>query len=335
MRSRRKWRTSSLAGSKQAHVPALAAVDERVGLDRALGELVLVGLVVLEAQQVAGDDRLARPRGRPPSRRRLREAICRPCSIGSAPSAATIFVARAGQRALGQVLADEVDGGDQRLGLDGQQPRRAREVVGVGLGVDLDRAVVGDLGVEHVGAAAEVHDVQHVDVLAQLGVGDLQALAASISSRRCSPARPASIRIEASVTRRAKRSGRMAASRRPSSLSAGGSSSASSARADARRRASRARPVVELGQARDALGARRRPAPAGPRRGRARRGSAPTRRAGARSRTAVEKSTPSCAAAKLAEAPEVALDEPGDAVGDPHLGASPTGSPYCQSARLA
>jgi hypothetical protein len=39
-------------------VPALAAVDERVRLDRALGELVLVGLVVLQAQQVPGDDRL-------------------------------------------------------------------------------------------------------------------------------------------------------------------------------------------------------------------------------------------------------------------------------------
>ena len=88
-----------------------------------------------------------------------------------------LATARAGQRALGQVLADEVDRRDERLGLDGQQAGRAGEVVGVGLGVDLDPAVVVDLGVEHVGAAAEVHDVQDVDVLAQLGPGDLQALA--------------------------------------------------------------------------------------------------------------------------------------------------------------
>ena len=75
------------------------------------------------------------------------------------------------------MLADEVDGGDERLGLDRQQPGRAGEVVRVRLGVDLDPAVVADLGVEDVGAAAEVHDVQDVDVLAQLLVGDLQAVA--------------------------------------------------------------------------------------------------------------------------------------------------------------
>ena len=38
-------------------VPALAAVDQRVGLDRALDELVLVGLVVLDAQKLASGDR--------------------------------------------------------------------------------------------------------------------------------------------------------------------------------------------------------------------------------------------------------------------------------------
>ena len=98
------------------------------------------------------------------------------------------LLARRGQRALRQVLADQVDRRDQRLRLDRQQARRAGEVVAVGLGVDLDRAVVlVDLGVEDVGAAAEVDDVEHADVLAQLGlgqicrrcadVGDLQALA--------------------------------------------------------------------------------------------------------------------------------------------------------------
>ena len=88
----------------------------------------------------------------------------------------TIF-SRRGQRALGQVVADEVDGGDEGLGLHRQQAGRAGEVVGVGLRVDFDGAVVVDLGVEHVGAAAEVDDVEDVDVLAQLLLGELQALA--------------------------------------------------------------------------------------------------------------------------------------------------------------
>ena len=35
------------------HVPALLAVDQRVGLDRALGELVLVLLVVLDRRAAA------------------------------------------------------------------------------------------------------------------------------------------------------------------------------------------------------------------------------------------------------------------------------------------
>src|SRR6185503_13835813 len=39
------------------HVPALSPVDQRVRLDRALGELVLVLLVVLDRQQARVDDR--------------------------------------------------------------------------------------------------------------------------------------------------------------------------------------------------------------------------------------------------------------------------------------
>ena len=102
--------------------------------------------------------------------------IWRPSAAGSWPSASTIFWRARGERALGQVLADQVDGGHERLGLERQQPRRAGEVVAVGLGVHLDLVAL-DLGVEHVAAAAEVHDVQHVDVLAQLLLGDLEALA--------------------------------------------------------------------------------------------------------------------------------------------------------------
>ena len=86
------------------------------------------------------------------------------------------LVAGGGEAALGQVVAEQVDRGDQRLRLERQQPGGAREVVAVGLGVDLDLVPLY-LGVQHVAAAAEVHDVQHVDVLAQLLLGDLQPLA--------------------------------------------------------------------------------------------------------------------------------------------------------------
>ena len=63
------------------------------------------------------------------------------------------------------------------LASTGQQSRRAGERVAVGLGVDLDRAVGMDLGVEHVRAGAEVDDVEHGDVLAQLLLGDLERAA--------------------------------------------------------------------------------------------------------------------------------------------------------------
>ena len=75
------------------------------------------------------------------------------------------------------MLADQIDGRDQRLGLDRQQSRRAVEVVAVGLRVDLDLPVLVDLGIQHVGAAAEVDDVEDVHVLAQLLLAQLQPLA--------------------------------------------------------------------------------------------------------------------------------------------------------------
>ena len=86
-----------------------------------------------------------------------------------------------------------------------------------------------DLGVEHVRAAAEVHDVEDVDVLAQLR-SEICRRSQTSSARRRTPARPASMRIEASVTRRAKRSGRIAASsRRPLPFSATASSASGGA----------------------------------------------------------------------------------------------------------
>ena len=86
------------------------------------------------------------------------------------------FLARLLQVGLRQVVAEEVDRRDQRLRLQRQQPRRAGEVVAVGLGVDLD-LVAEDFGVEDVGAAAEVDDVEQLDVLAQLLVGQFEPLA--------------------------------------------------------------------------------------------------------------------------------------------------------------
>ena len=122
------------------------------------------------------------------------------------------LVAHRGQRALWDVLADQVDRGDQRLGLDRQQAGGARERVPVRLGIDLDHPVGTDLGVEDVGAGAEVDDVEHRDVLAQLLIGDPQLACAARRASRRRPARPASIRMLASVTSRANRSGRIAAS---------------------------------------------------------------------------------------------------------------------------
>src|SRR4051812_5452599 len=48
---------------ERGDVPALAPVDELVGLDAALGELVLVGLVVVELDQAAAGDGLRDDRG--------------------------------------------------------------------------------------------------------------------------------------------------------------------------------------------------------------------------------------------------------------------------------
>ena len=89
------------------------------------------------------------------------------------------------------MLADQVDRGDQSLGLDRQQPRRPRERVAIRLGVDLDRAVREDLRVEHIGTGAEVDDVQDGDVLLQFLVGKLEPLAHLGREQR--PARPAGV----------------------------------------------------------------------------------------------------------------------------------------------
>ena len=99
------------------------------------------------------------------------------------------LLAGALQAALRQVVAEEVDRRDQRLRLQRQQPRRAGEVVAVGLGVDLDLVAL-DFGVEDVGAAAEVDDVEQLDVLPQLLAGQLEALAQVGDAAAARPAWP-------------------------------------------------------------------------------------------------------------------------------------------------
>ena len=74
------------------------------------------------------------------------------------------------------MLTEQVDRSDQRLGLHGSS-RAGREGVAVWLGIHLDHAVRLNLGVQHVRAGAEVHDVQHRDILAEFLLGDLQVLA--------------------------------------------------------------------------------------------------------------------------------------------------------------
>src|ERR1039458_2208940 len=76
------------------------------------------------------------------------------------------------------MLADQVDGRHERLCLDRQKAGRSVEVVAVWLRIDLDLALLlVDLRIQHVGAAAEVDDVQDVHVLAELLLAELQSLA--------------------------------------------------------------------------------------------------------------------------------------------------------------
>ena len=148
-----------------AEIPALGPADQLIGLDLALGELVLVLLVVLELEHAPARDRLvhgSHDGGVVTARRDLE-----PLLGGVVAERGDDLLARGVEAGLRQVIAEEVDRGDQRLGLERQQPRRAGEVVAVGVGVDLD-LLADDLRVEDVGASAEVDDVEHVEILAQL-----------------------------------------------------------------------------------------------------------------------------------------------------------------------
>ncbi len=156
-------------------VPALFAVLQPVGLDPALGELVLVLLVVAELEHPALGDRLVDEAGDLGVAAAGRGDL-QPLLGGVVAERLDDFPARGLQVGLRQVVAEEVDRRHQRLRLQRQQAGGAGEVVAVGLGVDLD-LVAEDFRVEDVGAAAEVDDVQQLDVLAQLLRGQLEPVA--------------------------------------------------------------------------------------------------------------------------------------------------------------
>ena len=148
---------------ERCDVPGLDAVEQRVGLHRSPRELPF-RVPVLEAEQPAVVHRPLDRVGDVVGDRRRGDLQA--LLDGVVPERGDDLLARAAQLGLGEV--EQVDRRHQRLGLDRQQPRRAVEGVRVGLGVDLDLAARQDLGVDHVGAAAEVDDVEHRDVLAQL-----------------------------------------------------------------------------------------------------------------------------------------------------------------------
>src|SRR6185437_6834772 len=96
----------------------------------------------------------------------------RPSWTGSSPSAATTFWRTEDSDPSGMCSPIRSMAAMSALA-SREQARGPRERVAIGLGVDLDRAIGMDLGIEHVGARAEVDDVEDLDVLAQLLLGDL------------------------------------------------------------------------------------------------------------------------------------------------------------------
>ena len=103
-------------------VPALFAVLQPVGLDRALGELVLVLLVVLEVEHAAAGDRLVDDLG-DFGVAAARGGDLEPLLGGVVAERLDDLRAGALQAALRQVVAEEVDRRDQRLRLERQQAR--------------------------------------------------------------------------------------------------------------------------------------------------------------------------------------------------------------------
>ena len=144
MRSSRKVRdVSSRSRSKQDDVPALAAVGKLVRLDAA-GRRTCPRSPCSSRSPRPGGGRCPRS-GRAPC---SSSPFARDLKIvlgGVRPRASMIFSRAELERALGDVLADQVDRGDERLRLQRQQTGRARSRRGRAPD-DLDRVAL-DIGV--------------------------------------------------------------------------------------------------------------------------------------------------------------------------------------------
>ena len=103
-----------------AEVPALRALDQLVGLDLALDEVVLVLLVVLELEHVVRLDRLVD--GADHRRVVAARGDLEPLLGGVVAERVDDLRAGGLQAGLRQVVAEEVDRRDQRLRLQRQQP---------------------------------------------------------------------------------------------------------------------------------------------------------------------------------------------------------------------
>ena len=168
-------RRPSLAAVAGLDVPAALVAAQQVGLDHARRELVARARVVADPHQPLLADALVEGG----HGRLLVAGLVRLRRVGQGvlPERAGDLVAHGLQRAVGlggDHRRDHVQRPQERLCLQRRQPRRAAEGVAVELLVDQDRAVLGR-AVDGVAAAAEVDQVEQVEVLLQLLLGEVEA----------------------------------------------------------------------------------------------------------------------------------------------------------------
>ena len=101
--------------------------------------------------------------------------VSRSAKRPNAASTLRAHVAERGARAGRDLRPDEVERHQDRLRLERREARRAAELLAVQLLLDLDRVAV-ELGVDGVAAAAEVDEVEQVDLLDERVVGEPVAL---------------------------------------------------------------------------------------------------------------------------------------------------------------
>src|SRR6478736_7693505 len=165
-----------LAAVVSLDVPAALVTPQQIRLDHARRELVARARVVADPHQAL----LAHALVEGGHGRLLVAALgLRRVGEGVLPERARDLVAHGLQRAVGlrsQHRRDHVQRPQERLCLQRRQARRAAEGVAVELLVDQDRAVVGG-AVDGVATAAEVDPVEQVEVLLQLLLGQVEAVA--------------------------------------------------------------------------------------------------------------------------------------------------------------